>query len=170
MLLSGNLSSFFPPPVMPVWQLIVVGRVCAWPGCSALLPPGINSEEAAVRKYDVTALVAVWRLEEDWPCAEHCTRLTFRVHSAKPSIEYRLFRKRCGHSFQRLMRVVLRSEKFSLCFVASSLLPPRNSSSRLLRQICMAALVQYSMCLPIILQRCNLWHSPCTKYGACLLC
>jgi hypothetical protein len=73
---------------MTVWRLSVVGRVCAWPGCSALLPPGINSEEAAFRKYDVKALVAVWRLEEDWPCTEHGTRLPFRVHSAKPSVEY----------------------------------------------------------------------------------
>ena len=145
MLLSGSISlfpSFFSSPAMPIWQLSIVGWVCAWPGCSALLPPGINSEEAAFRKYDVKALLAVWRLEENWPGDEHGTRLPFRVHSAKPSVEHRLFHKRCGHSVRRLIRVVLRSEKFSRCFVASSLLPLRNSFSRLLRQICMAAPVQ----------------------------
>jgi len=140
--LSLSVAFFFPTPVMPVWQLSAEGRICAWPGCSALLPPGISLEEAAFRKYDVKALLAVWRLEEDCQCDEHGTRLPFRVRSAKPSFDYRLFHKRCGHSFQRLVRVVLRSGKFSRCFVASSLLPLRNSFSRLLRQTCMAAPVQ----------------------------
>jgi len=151
-LLSGSLPvSLSLPPVMPVWQPSVVGRVCAWFGCIALLPPGINSEEDAFRKYDVKALLAVWRLEEDWPCDERGTRLPFRVHSAKPSDEYRLFHKRCGHSFQRLVRVGLRSEKFLRCFVASSLLALPNSFSRLLRQTCMATPV--TACAS--LQSCN---------------
>ena len=59
------------------------------------------------------------------------------------SVFIQIYHTRCGRSFQRITRVVLRSETFTRCFVASSLLPPRNSSSCLLRQTCMAALVQH---------------------------
>ena len=109
---------------MPTWQLTAEGLACAWPSYNLLLPTRykirgscipdvICSNEVVTMQTWGHAWGTLTMWQSGWCRVSSC------LQSVKPPVEYRLFYKNCGASFQWLL--VVCSEKCLWLLVASSL-------------------------------------------------